>query len=564
MSKLLACSGAWGVLVAAAGCMGSIGGTQPTVGSGGGPQPPTGSGGNAAVAFGDPGVGQIHRLNSTEYNNTVADVLGTKLQPATVSWRSEEYDGFDNISASLGIDDKQYDLYVDAAGAIADDVFASDALRAKIVSCTTVDDDACVKSIISQTGLRLFRRPLLDTEIASFQKAYVAARQLGEDHNGAVKNVLWSLLSSGEFLYRMEFDNGNATRHLVGGYELASRLSYFLWSSAPDDALLAAADKLNTPEAINSTVDRLLHDPKSQRLVTNFAGQWLGARGLAAHPVQPDIYPAWSPDVADAAATEMYQYFDEFLHNDRPWSDFLKADINFVNGTLASFYGIPNVNGTQTQRVAYTADDRFGFLGLAGFLAISSQDRRSSPTIRGKWMLMNLLCTPPPPPPTGPMKPPPLEATNSNTATGNVRQILEEHRKNPACAACHASIDPFGLALEEFDGIGKFRTNYADGSPIDASTELPPSAAFPMGITFTGLKGAADTMAAEPMAKQCLTNKLFEYASGRSLTFDDTMSIAMIERTWETGGPLTINRLLHTIALGDPFRYRNPASPSAQ
>jgi hypothetical protein len=571
--------------VALAGCTGMVAGTSTgsgssvapgaTVGDGSGGQgtgtgtgasgPGTGTGpGTGAGASGpgttpgvvNPGLSAMHRLNSAEYNASVLDALGTTLQPATENWRGGEIDGFDNIASVLGVDDTQVGLYVDAAEAISKDVFANAAARAKIVTCATTDNMTCVKSIIAATGLRVFRRPLTDAEQTTYAKVYTASRAQMLDHNGALQDVLWSLLSSAEFLYRMEFDNGVKTQHLISGYELASRLSYFLWSSGPDDALLASADTLNTDAVIGTSVTRMLADPKSARLVQNFAGQWLGARKALAHPVAADIYPTWNADIATAASNEIYSYFDEFLRKDRPWTDFLTADFNFVNAGLAGFYGIPNITGTAPQRVEYAGDKRAGFLSLVGFLAVSSVDRRSSPTLRGKWMLVNLLCSPPPSPPPGI---PPL-ATGKATDTGSVRAVLEAHRAAPACSACHSVMDPFGLALEQYDGVGKFRTAYADGTAIDPSTSLPAGGAYPMGVAFSGLDGAASTVNANPKFKECIAEKLYTYGLGRSLTADDQTNTQAIATDWETTGALSISRLLNRLALSEPFRYRNPGS----
>jgi hypothetical protein len=246
----------------------------------------------------DPGTKDIHRLNSAEYNATVADVLGTTLQLADSSWRGGELGGFDNVASVLNVDDELYGKYFEAATKIADDVFASSA-KSRVVTCTQADDDACVQSIIGKTGLRLFRRPLSTEEVATYRKVYAAARGLGEAHDGSIKQVLRALLSSTEFLYRIEIDPPNSVeKHPLNAYELASRLSYFLWSSAPDDALLSAAGdgSLLDAQTLATSVDRMLADPvKSRRLVQNFSGQWLGARKLPQHAVDPTVYPDWSP-----------------------------------------------------------------------------------------------------------------------------------------------------------------------------------------------------------------------------------------------------------------------------
>ena len=569
MIKGVTCSSVLVLGFALAGCTGLVTGSDGMTGNNGssgagstsaGPGAGTGAGASAGTGTGGaavmvPGLSLMHRLNTAEYNATVQDMLLTTHQPATLNWRGGEIDGFDNIASVLSLDDYQYDLYVNAAEELATDVFATDALRARVLTCTTTDDMACVTTIINQTGLRLFRRPVVADEVATYSKVYKAARAQGEDHESSVKHVLWSLLSSAQFLYRIEFDNGAATKHPVSGYELASRLSYFLWSSAPDDALLAAADQLTTDAAISSTVERMLSDNKSSRLVTNFAGQWLGARNVASHAASQEKYPAWTPDIANAASSEMFQYFDEFLRKNLPWTDFLKTDLNFVTGPLSALYGIPGVTGNAPVRKEYAEDHRAGFLSLVGFLANSSVAARSSPTLRGKWLLVNLLCAPPPPPP----KPFKLEDDGKHPESGNVRDILLAHRASPDCSGCHSVMDPFGLALEQYDGIGRFRTTYPDNSAINPATDLPRSASFPDGVKFSGLDGAAGLVGSDPRFKTCVTEKLYTYGLGRSLTNQDRVNSADISTKWQSAGDLSLNKLLHVLTLADAFRSRTPA-----
>jgi hypothetical protein len=298
----------------------------------------------------------------------------------------------------------------------------------------------------------------------------------------------------------------------------------------------------------------MLKDGKSNRFVSNFAGQWLGARRVIDHPTAPDVYPGWNPQIAAAAAEEMYQYFNEFLRTDRTWLDFMKADINFVNAPLAAFYG----NGmtapaTGTARVQDVPDNRAGFAGLVGFLAMSSPDRRTAPTVRGKWLLLNLMCSPPPDPPANV---PVLEA-KGDTSQLNIRQVLEAHRSNAACANCHALFDPFGLALEQYDGIGKFRTTYPNGSTIDASTELIPSDAYPQGMKFSGLSGAADAVSSNPKFASCVGEKLLSYSLGRLVTETDKPYLAAVDQEWlKAGATPSLSRLIHGLVATETFRSR--------
>jgi hypothetical protein len=513
----------------------------------------------------DPGHVAVHRLNTNEYNATVADVLGTKLQPANANWRGGELGGFDNMASVLGVDGDQYRRYFDAAEAITKDVFANDALRAKIVTCATTDDAACISSILGTTGTRIFRRPLTTAEQGTYSKVYADARKVGDDHNASVRLMVQAMLASAEFLYRIEADAAPNTtaKHPVTAFELASRLSYFLWGSAPDDQLLAAAanDSLVKDDVLAGAVDYMLADPKSNRFVMNFAGQWLGIRRVVPHPAAPDIYPDWNPTVADAAAQEMYLYFNEFLRTGRSWLDFMKADINYVTPELAKLYNMPapaGGNGAPV-RVENVADGRRGFAGLMGFLAMSSPDRRSSPTLRGKWILLNLMCTTPPDPPAGV----PLLETKGDTSMLNVRQVLEEHRANPACAACHALFDPFGLALEQYDGIGKFRSTYPGGSTIDPATEMQPSEAYPDGLKFSGIEGAngmlgvADAVTQNPGFATCISQKMLSFSLGRLLTETDKPYLEVVNKDWlKEGGTPTVARLIHGLVSTETFRYR--------
>jgi hypothetical protein len=502
----------------------------------------------------DPGSKTMHRLNSAEYNNTVADVLGSTLAPADSLWSNEEDHGFDNIAKALRVDDKQFQRYFDAAGLIADDLFANAALKANVVTCATADDAACVQGVIGATGLRLFRRPLTADEVGTYEKVYQAARTLGEDHDNSLKAVLRSLLSSAEFIFRLEYDADptSLTPHSVSSYELASRASYFLWNSAPDAELLAQAadDSILDVATFGATIDRMLADPRSDRFPRSFVGQWLGARKVAQHGVKTDIFPEWSPELASAMAEEVYQYFNEFAKGDRSWLDFLKADINYVDANLAALYGIAAPAPTMT-RVEDTSDNRFGFFGTGAFLALTSYEYRTAPTLRGRWILINLLCTHPADPPPGIM---PLDADpgNPDASEQNVRERLEQHRADPVCASCHAALDPYGIALENFDAIGKYRETYKNGTLIDASTITAE------GVSYTGLQGLADYVGSQPLFKSCVAEKLFTYSLGRAVEETDKPYLAAVESEWLAGNP-SIKDLTRRLMLADTFRFRRAA-----
>jgi hypothetical protein len=542
----VACTGMMEGEVNGGGAAAGNGGTGNTAGA-------TGAGGMIMTA---PSYKAIHRLNRNEYNATVADVLGTALKPANGSWFDGEINGFDNMAAVQTVDTDQYQRYFDAAGTLAEDVFAKPELKSKFVGCTTADD-ACVGSVIDKMGLRLFRRPLAANEVATYKKVYAAATQQGENHDGSLKQVLRALLASSEFLFRMEFDaNPNSEeKHPLSSYELATRLSYFLWSSAPDEALLtAAADKsILNDAAITAVVDRLLADPiRERRFVENFYGQWLGARRVAEHAVAPDIYKSWNPELASSLAQEMYSYFDDFLQKDRSWLQFLTEDVNFVNAPLAQLYGLPAPAAAGMVETRVTTDKRRGFLGLGGFLAQSSLDRRTSPTLRGRWVMINLLCTHPPAPPQDVPK---IEVAAGMTdlSKGNVRAVLEKHRTDPNCANCHKLFDPYGIPLEQFDGIGAYRTTYADGSAIQTDTELLD------GTHVANADEMVEKLSQEPLFKQCIADNMYSYGLGRVVTEKDRSALDVIQTSWNGGGTPTIRRLIQAIVLADGFRSRSGA-----
>ncbi|HTA89922.1 MAG TPA: DUF1592 domain-containing protein [Polyangiaceae bacterium] len=501
----------------------------------------------------DPGASLIHRLNTAEYNNTVKDVLGTSQQPGNAQWAAEETADFDNIAAVMDVDAKQYQLYYDAAGVVAGDVFANAPLKSQLVTCETADDTACVQSFINAAGLKLFRRPLGADEVGTYQTVYTNARSATLSHDDSLQQVLIALLSSAEFLYRMEFDPtpSSTTPHPLTGYELASRLSYFLWQSAPDAALLASAadNSLTKTDVLGAAVDRLSADPKYERFTQSFVGQWLGIRNVATHGVTASDFPAWTPALGAAMATEVYSFFDEFAKGNRPWTDFITADVNYVNADLAKLYGMPAVPAGVTQRVEFTSDNRFGFLGMGAFLALSSYEYRTAPTLRGRWILLNLLCTPPKDPPPNI---PPLDADPSSVSAAqqNVRARLEAHRANPICASCHASLDPYGLALENFDAIGEYRATYPDGSVIDASASMPD------GTNFSGLSGLASYVAAKPDLLQCVEQELFTYSLGREINDTDQPYLAGVRQTWSAGTP-SIPSLIKGLVGADTFRMRH-------
>ncbi|HXK17828.1 MAG TPA: DUF1592 domain-containing protein [Polyangiaceae bacterium] len=562
-------SGLAAALSLLAGCTGvlsgpgdSRGSAAPSIGNPtGNPSGGVGSGTGGAAAVGgaaapgvDPGSAPMHRLNDTEYNNSVHDTLGVATAPADWSTGQGVLYGFDNIAELLGMDTKTYASFFGAASKLADEVMATPALHSAYVSCDPATGAACAQTAISAVGLKLFRRPLSADELTTYAKVFTAGTKLGYSPDDALKHVLRAMLGSAEFLYRIELDPTptSLVPHKLGAYELGARLSYFLWSSAPDSALLAAAanGSLLDDKELGAQTDRLLSDPKGARFVTNFAGQWLGMRGLGGHAVEADVFPTWSPAIAAAEAEEAYRYFNEFVRGSQPWSAFLKADFNFVNPALAGIYGIKPPATDAMTLVQVTDDHRFGFLGLGAFLTISSYDHCIAPTLRARWILDQLMCSPPAPPP-GSLMIPPLDGDSGTAEVSqqNIRERLEAHRKNAICASCHATFDAIGLALENFDAIGQYRATYPNGSAIDASGQLGD------GPSFVGLQGLTDMLSSDSRLMSCVAEKLFIYGLGRGIADSDRPYLNQVTTAWRAGTPL-LPTLIKGLVLADTFRFR--------
>ena len=420
----------------------------------------------------DVGTVPIRRLSNTEYNNTVRDLLGTAIRPAD-QFLAEEARGFDNIAEALGMNPRQVAGYYDAASKLAADVIGNPMTRTKVLTCDAPKGDTtCARNIVTAFGRRAFRRPLEDWEANDLVSRYQEATGQGLDHAAAVQHVLRVILTSPQFLYRMEFDKApeSATMRPLNGYEVASRLSYSLWSSTPDDQLLDLAGKgdLLEPEKLQAQVDRMLSDPRSSALVDNFAGQWLGSRSLNDHVVDTTLFPAWDENLRTSMKGELGQYFDEFLHHDAPFDQFLSADFNFVDAKLAALYGIAAPGGQGLVKVQNATDHRRGFLGLAGFLTFTSRNTRTAPSIRAKWVVNGLLCMTLEVPANLMINPLPESAPGQT-----VRQQLEMHRAKAECAPCHNILDPVGLGLEHFDAVGRYRETYDGNVAIDAAGKLP-------------------------------------------------------------------------------------------
>ncbi len=401
--------------------------------------------------------------------------------------------------------------------------------RRRIFSCEPSkpsDEAACAKQILSALARRAYRGPVTDKDLETLMSFY----QQGRNHSNfeyGIENALRLILASPKFIFRYEPDPANVTpgsAYRVTDAELASRLSFFLWSSVPDDELLdlAAQGKLKDHAVLEQQVKRMLADPRSQALVSNFAGQWLYLRNLQNVSPNQDDFPNFDDNLRQAMRRETELFFQSIMREDRNVLDLLNADYTFVNDRLAKHYGIPNIYGSQFRRVAITDQNRRGLLGQASILTVTSQPNRTSPVLRGKWIMENLMGTPPPAPP--PNVPPLKENDEGAKTQQSVRALLEEHRKNPPCSTCHAVLDPLGFSLENYDAIGEWRVKDASG-PVDASGELAD------GTAVSGPVALRKALMKHPeQFVRTLTSKLMTYGLGRELEYYDMPTVRAIER----------------------------------
>lgn len=431
--------------------------------------------------------------------------------------------------------------------------------RAKIFICrpaTANDEKPCAEKIVSTLAYRAFRRPVSDSDIQPLLAFYERGRREGTFENG-VEMALRALLVSPDFLFRIERDPAGLAAGSVYGvndYELASRLSFFLWSSIPDEELLnlAKQGKLREPAVLSGQVSRMLDDDRSRSLERNFAGQWLYLRNLAQVKPDPDDFPEFDFSLRQSFERETELFFSDILRSDRPVTDLLDSKFTFVNQRLAEHYGISNVYGSQFRRIAVTDPNRGGLLGQGSILTVTSYPNRTSVVQRGKWILENLLGAPPPPPPP---EVPNLKPHGEDGSLLTMRQQMEQHRSNAVCAACHSRMDPLGFALENYDGVGKWRAKDA-GHVIDASGKLPD------GTQFDGMPGLKELLLTSRREDfvQTVAERLLTYALGRGLETYDRPAVRSIVReasAHDTGARSpSFRALIDAIVKSVPFQMR--------
>ncbi len=525
----------------------------------------------------------LRRLNRAEYNNTVRDLLGTSIKPADEFPADDSGEGFDNLAQVLSISPTHIETYLRAADALVNSVRSKPDLwrnlstppvqdfipyvlrgtppeRNDAVKGLRLDADedqarALAKEIdrayyaLQAFADRAYRRPITHEEMYRLMFFVDQALTAGEGADAGLARAFKANLVSPHFLFRMEWGGpGAIANRSLTGFELASRLSYFLWSTMPDEELfkLAAAGELSRPAILNAQVRRMLQDTKANALAENFAGQWLQIRALADVTRDPGRFPEFDDELRRDMLEETNRFFEHIVRTDRSVLDFLLADYTFVNARLARHYDLGEVTGDEFRQVSLANTDRAGLLTHASILTMTASATRTSPVKRGRWILDNVLGMPP-------MSPPPGADTLAKAADGKLtsRQRFDLHRTRAECAVCHERMDPLGYALEHYGSTGAWRDRDDDG-PIEATGVLPD------GTTIQGANGLRAVLAKHPEDfVRCLTQKLLIYALGRPLTPADQAAVnAIVEHAARR--EYRFSSLMIALVRSPPFQETRP------
>lgn len=518
----------------------------------------TGSAGTPASA--DIGIPPVGRLNRTQYDNTVRDLLQTALRPAAEGFPADELVlGFDTIAGALRVQPDHVEKYLAASETLIGELLArpaTDPVRAKYFACDIATGAVCLGTVIRNLASAAWRRPATDAELAP----YVAAAQAQPTPQLGINVALRAVLTSVKFLYRLELDPNieSTAPHALSAHELATRLSYGLWGTTPDAELRQAADSgaLSTPEGVLAQARRLLDTSNGVTpLVDTFGAQWLNVNQVNTVTPDPTEFPGFDASLRASMIGEAKAFVREFLQGQHPVSQLLTADFAYVNGRLAQHYGIPGVTGDAFQRVATAGTTRGGLLRLGSFLTATSNPNRTSPVKRGYYVLDRLLCSAPPPPPAD---------VNLNIDQGSgleklsVRERLAEHgKKGTACIACHRTMDPIGLGLENYDAVGTYRQADEFGT-IDAAAMLPSSTG--VGTTpFNGPVELGTLLAGDPRMLPCVVQKLMTFTMGREIGQNQAPMKDAIATTTQAGGG-NLRAAIEALVVSDIFRTRRAAA----
>lgn len=446
--------------------------------------------------------------------------------------------------------------YITIGGPFSASGAGDTASRKRIFICrpgSGLSEETCAKQILLPIARRAYRRPVVAGEIEPLMRLFALGRKDGGSFDTGIETALRAVLVSPNFLFRVEKAPAGVaagSSYRVSDLELASRLSFFLWSSIPDDELLRVAALRQLRPQLKAQVKRMLADPKAKALVGNFAGQWLQLRNVASWKPDPDKYPLFDDALRAAFQKETELFFGHVIEQDRPVLDLINADYTFLNERLARHYGVKDVRGSYFRRVSVDRAERGGILSQGGVLTVTSYPTRTSPVLRGKWVLENVLGSPPPPPPADV---PDLE-DHAATSPKDLRAALEKHRASPACASCHSRLDPLGFALENYDAVGRFR-KAEGGAPIDSTGALP------NGKVLDGPSGLKQVlMGRQDEFVDCLAEKLMIYALGRGLEAEDQAVVRQVRRQ-TARGEYRFSALVESIVGSVPFQMRRNPEP---
>lgn len=496
----------------------------------------------------NPGKILIHRLSRLEYNNSVRDLFGVDSKPADkFPADGGGGGGFDNNADTLFIPPILMERYVEAAGQIMEEAPAARIFVVK--PSKTLAPRAAAQRLLGHHATRAFRRPAEPAEVQRLLALYDAATKRGEPFEAAVRYALRAVLMSPSFLFRVETDQASPEPYAITDFELATRLSYFLWSSTPDEELfrLAAQKKLRDPKVLEAQIKRMVQSPKFASFGESFSGQWLRVRDIftAAQP-DPRRYPTFTPALRDAMYRETVEFFSSVLKDDASLLTLLDADYTFLNEELAKHYGVPGVTGPEMRRVKLADKNRGGIMTMGSVLTVTSYPQRTSPVLRGKWVLEEMLGSemPPPPPNAGG-----LPADDAPKEGLTFRQRLEKHREKPECAGCHSRMDPIGFGLENFDAIGRWRTTIGT-QPVDAGGELT------TGEKFSGpVELKKQLLNRKEEFVRNLVERMLAYSLGRGLEYYDIPTVkriaaAVVQDNYRS------STLIREIVKSYPFQYR--------
>lgn len=504
-------------------------------------------------------VGKVlHRLNRLEYDNTVRDLLGDTSAPARRFPPDDFSDSFDNNAAALTVSPLLADEYLAAARAVSQQVFEGPA-RERVVTCRPDADgaDNCAREILTAFLRRAYRRPLLDEELDTYVALTRAIRDVGGSFDQALAGAIEAALSSVHFLYRVELDPEPSYEgsHALSPYETASRLSYFLWSSMPDDELFDAAEQgdLQTAEGVRKQVRRMLADDKANALLDAFAGRWLEFDDIArSNEPSMDLFPSYTPELKASMEAETRAFVRDVLLGETSFHELLTANYSYLDARLAAHYDVEGDFSDEPTWVDLTGTQRGGLLRQASVLTATAVPTRTSPVRRGVYVLTNLLCSPPPPPP--PAVQGDLDAEDNGVPSDLPQSDRTRlHTTDPECVACHQVMDPIGFALEAFDAVGALRTQ-ENGAPLDLSGTLIRQGEE---VDFDGPGELAALLAEDERLLDCAVRKLYAFALGRlpSSTGEDDCRLERLRDTLVASGG-DFSELITSMTLTDAFRAR--------